>query len=572
MRNRLFPPGGRRWQLYLGLRDATRRTLRLPGWAASGLLSWLRRARAAASRPARRRLRQRAGKLAYRPLISILTPVYNVERRWLRAMIESVRGQAYPHWELCLVDDASTAPHIRAELAHWAARDARLKVKFLDHNRGIAGASNECLALASGEFAALLDHDDLLTPDALLEVVELLNRDPSWDLIYSDEDKVSDSGACYDPVWKTGWNPSLLLTCNYITHLGVYRTQLLRQIDGFRAGFDGSQDYDLVLRFTEQTKRIAHIPRVLYHWRVIPTSTAASALAKPYAYVAGRRAIEQALQRRGRPAPVEIHTPGHYRVHHPVPDGAAVSLIVHPLPGADCRIDLEGLMRSIAGSWNLEWLVVTAAGQQLPEDTSTIPVRTVVQRRDQSLTATLNEAVRQANSRHLVFLHSGVRPIRSSWLIALHEQFQPGVAAVGARLVGRDSRLLHAGLMLDANGRPHSPNALLHESGLNQMLYTEAVRNCSAVGGGCLAIDRFAFEQVGGFDERFVGHYHDVDLCLRLQQADWQIVYTPWAELQQTVPLVPAPTDADDFRHFRARWAEQLPVDPFCPPMLRRAA
>ncbi|MFO0926354.1 MAG: glycosyltransferase [Gemmataceae bacterium] len=433
LRNRLFPPGSRRWPLYLGLRDAACRTLRLPGQAASGLSSWLRRAREAARWSARRHLRQRARVLNYCPLISILTPVYNVERRWLRAMIESVRGQVYPNWELCLVDDASTAPSVRVELAHWAARDARVKVKFLDRNRGIAGASNECLAMAGGEFAALLDHDDLLTPDALLEVVELLNRDPSWDLIYSDEDKITASGACYDPVWKTGWNPSLLLSCNYITHLGVYRTRLLRQIDGFRTDFDGSQDYDLVLRFTEQTTRIAHIPRVLYHWRVIPTSTAASALAKPYAYLAGRRAIEQALQRRGRPAPVEIHTPGHYRVHHPVHAGAAVSLIVHPQPGADGRIDLEGMLRSTAGSWDLEYLVVTAAGQRIVVHSATVPMRAVVQQRGQSLTATLNEAVRQANSRHLVFLTSGVRQIHANWLIALIEQFQASASGPWGR-------------------------------------------------------------------------------------------------------------------------------------------
>jgi glycosyltransferase involved in cell wall biosynthesis len=235
----------------------------------------------------------------YKPLISIVVPVYNVAGKWLHRAIQSVLEQAYENWELCLVDDASPKPHIRKLLNKYQAQDKRIHVKFLEVNQGMSGSSNEGLSLATGEYIALLDHDDELSHDSLFEVVKLLNRHPEAQLIFSDEDKLTMSGQRLWPVKKQGWNPDLFLTYNYICHLVVCRRELMVSVGGFRKGFEGSQDYDLLLRVTEQTDSIFHIPKILYHWRMIPGSAAAVVDAKSQSFDRTKKAIEDALQRRG---------------------------------------------------------------------------------------------------------------------------------------------------------------------------------------------------------------------------------------------------------------------------------
>lgn len=247
----------------------------------------------------RRVMSLEAGSLAYKPLISVVTPVYNVAREWLEEALDSVLGQIYPHWELCLADDASTAPHIRPTLEKYLRRDERVRAVFLDRNQGIAGSSNQALALAKGEYVAFLDHDDVLAPDALFQAALLLRDHPDADVIYSDEDKLTMSGLRLRPVLKTGWDPQLMLSYNYLCHLVICRRSLVEQAGGFRPGFDGSQDYDLLLRVTELTGKIYHIPKVLYHWRMIPGSTAAVMDAKREALGRSGAALREALQRRG---------------------------------------------------------------------------------------------------------------------------------------------------------------------------------------------------------------------------------------------------------------------------------
>jgi glycosyltransferase involved in cell wall biosynthesis len=226
----------------------------------------------------------------YMPVISIVTPVYNTDEVRLRKAIESARAQIYPHWELCLVNDGSTKVHVRAVLDEYVALEPRVWVKHLSRNHGIAGASSDGLGLATGDFVAFLDHDDELPPEALFEVAKRLNEDPDLDLIYTDEDKLDLDGRRVEPFFKPDWSPDLLLSMNYITHLSVFRRSLLGEIGGFRLGLDGSQDYDLLLRFTERARHIAHIPKILYHWRKTAGSAAASPAAKPFAYEAGRQA------------------------------------------------------------------------------------------------------------------------------------------------------------------------------------------------------------------------------------------------------------------------------------------
>jgi glycosyltransferase involved in cell wall biosynthesis len=284
-------------------------------------------------RPDRDARRREIAAFAYKPKISIVTPVYNTPIRFLNAAIRSVRAQYYQNWELCICDDASTDNRVSATLRKWQDRDPRIKVHYSPVNEHISGASNHALALATGEFVGLLDHDDVITPDALYENVKLLQQHPDADMIYSDEDKLDVHGWRSRPFQKPDWDPELLLENMYTCHLGVYRKQLIDEIGGFRKGLEGSQDHDLVLRLSEKTDRIYHIPKVLYHWRMAPGSAAASTEAKPYAYPAAKRAIAEHLERRGiRAAVLDGEAPGRYKiVYNPpeiVADAPPVSIIV----------------------------------------------------------------------------------------------------------------------------------------------------------------------------------------------------------------------------------------------------
>src|SRR5262245_43081426 len=275
-------------------------------------------------------MRRIAADFAQRPLISILTPVYNTDPELLRAAIESVRRQTYDNWELCLADDGSTLPQVRDVLKHFACSDARIKVVYRAFNGHISAASNSALSLASGTWLVLLDHDDLLPPHALFCVVDAINKNPRARLIYSDEDKIDLKGLRQSPYFKPDWNPYLFLSHNMISHLAAYRTDLVRRIGGFRVGLEGSQDYDLALRYVEQLEAadIHHIPHVLYHWRALPGSTALSTTEKPYAQVAAARAIEESMHRRKINARVTIDEAG-YTVRYELPQSPPlVSLII----------------------------------------------------------------------------------------------------------------------------------------------------------------------------------------------------------------------------------------------------
>jgi glycosyltransferase involved in cell wall biosynthesis len=251
----------------------------------------------------------------FQPKISVVMPVYNVEQQWLEQAIESIFSQVYQNWELCIADDASPSPHIKEVLNLYKNRGKRVKIKYLESNRGISGASNEALSLTTGQYVALLDHDDVMSRDSLFEIVKLLNAHPEAELIYTDEDKLSMGGLHLRPVFKPDWDPDLLLTYNYICHLLVCKRELVERAGGFRLGFEGSQDYDLLLRMTELTDNIFHIPKVLYHWRMIPGSAAFVVDAKSKAFERAKRALEDALQRRGiRGEVLDGETQGTFRI------------------------------------------------------------------------------------------------------------------------------------------------------------------------------------------------------------------------------------------------------------------
>ncbi|MBI4637605.1 MAG: glycosyltransferase [Candidatus Rokubacteria bacterium] len=495
---------------------------------------WLRRHQISAEELAR--MRDAVARFASTPRVSILTPVYDTDPVWLSRAIESVQAQIYPHWELCLVNDASTAPHVRTILDRYAAEDARIRVEHLAHNEGIAGASAHALAVATGDFVGLLDHDDELAPAALFEVVKRLNEDPALDVLYSDEDKLEADGQRVEPFFKPDWSPDLFLSMNYIAHLSVVRRTLINEAGGFRRGLDGSQDYDLMLRVTERTGRIAHIPKILYHWRKIPGSTAASAAAKTPAHGAARRALEDALHRRGYGGRVESVAPGRMTVRYTLRETPLVSIIV---PTRDRWELLQQCLWSVEEKTDYEKYEIIVVDNDSTEPATLgyldgVAAKWRVCRYPGRFNfSTINNfGVAQARGDYLLFLNNDVQVIRSDWLTALLEHAQrPEVGAVGAKLLYPDDRIQHAGVVLGIGGvAVHAFKYLPHHVP-GYYGFSGVVRNYSAVTAACLMVRRQVFDEVGGFDERFRVAFNDVDFCLRLRRRGYLVVYTPLALL-----------------------------------------
>jgi glycosyltransferase involved in cell wall biosynthesis/2-polyprenyl-3-methyl-5-hydroxy-6-metoxy-1,4-benzoquinol methylase len=470
------------------------------------------------------------------PLISIVIPVYNTEEVWLRRAIESVQAQVCQNWEICMVNDASTKSHIMPILDGYAASDPRIRVKHLSKRTGITGASYEALAMARGEFVGLLDHDDELTPDALWEITSWLNRIPDLDLLYSDEDKLTTDGARVDPFFKPDWSPDLLLSMNYITHFAVFRRGVLESIGGFKSEYEGAQDHDLLLRFTEQTNRIVHIPKILYHWRMGHSSSASSASAKPFASESGRRAIEDALQRRGYQASVEILSSGRYRTRYKIQKPSLVSIII---PTKDQLRLLRQCLVSIEEKTSYhpyEIIIIDNNGRD-PEtiqylDALSDQHRVLHYPQPFNFSAINNFGADQAKGEYLLFLNDDTQVIDGEWLAALVEQAQrPEVGAVGAKLLYPDNRIQHGGVILGIFGGAGHAFRNLPDNRTAYFGLADLARNCSAVTAACMMVSRKLFMEIGGFDEQLKVVYNDVDLCLRMRQRGYLILYTPFAVL-----------------------------------------
>ena len=460
----------------------------------------------------------------------------------MQEAIESVIHQIYPHWELCIADDASTAPHVREILEHYQAQDDRIKVTFRATNGHISHCSNSALALATGEFIALLDHDDCLTPDALYEVALLINRQPEADMIYSDEDKLDEQGLLRDPFFKPDWCPDSFLTRMYTCHLGVYRRAIVTAIGGFRVGLEGSQDYDLVLRFTEQTSHIFHIPKILYHWRIHSQSVTGGAEAKPYAYIAAEKALREALVRRNEPGQV-MGIPGylgHYCIRYELSPPPTITIII---PTKDLSAYLERCLQSIFTKStypNFEVLVidnnsVEPKTQQLfnqwlqkePQRFRVIPFNEPF-----NFSRVNNFAVGHTQSELLVFLNNDTEVITPDWLEAMAEQAQrPQIGAVGGLLLYGDETIQHAGVVIGLGGIAghiyhYAPASTPGYFG--QVLCTS---NISAVTAACLMCRRAVFEQIGGFDEVLAVALNDVDFCLKMVNQQFYNIYLPHVKL-----------------------------------------
>jgi GT2 family glycosyltransferase len=469
---------------------------------------------------------------ADRPLLSLLMPVYNSEPHWLEEAVGSVLAQSYDRWQLCIVDDASPAPHVRPLLSELAARDPRIEVVHKEVNGGIAAATQSALEMARGEFVGLLDHDDLIQPHALFSMAGRLRQDSRLDFVYSDEDKLLVSGQRGQPFFKPDWSPDLLLSGNYITHFTVIRRSLLKAVGGFRPGYDGSQDHDAFLRALERSRGIGHITDVLYSWRQTPGSAALTADAKPYAHEAGRRAVADALSRRGCEARVELAAPGRYDVRYRLKGRPAVTLIA---------------WGGGSGAWS-------------PGEQPNLNV-TVVRMPDSGWEA-LNRAGLEADGEHLVFVNARLRPDRPDWLEALIEVGQrPEVGVAGGRLLRRDGNVWQEGLGL---GLRTAVAPLAYPS---YFLLGETIRDVAAASVDCLATRHELFAEMGGFSRDYSGAHADVDYCLRLRERGLLIVYTHLARLRWAIRRPAMRADPADDALLQARWAPDGDLkDPYVGP------
>jgi GT2 family glycosyltransferase len=526
--------------------------------------------------PKRMRAKRReARRLAYRPTVSIVMPVYNTEPEWLWGAIASVRQQIYPNWQLCIADDASTREDTRALLHECKAMDPRITVTYLEENRGIAGASNAALATARGEFVGFLDHDDELKPNAVLEVVKVLNERRDLDYLYSDEDKKELDGRLTSAFFKPDWSPDLLMSVNYVTHFSVYRKEILDRVGGFRVGYDGSQDYDLVLRVTELTDRIHHIPLPLYSWHKVPGSAAASLDHKGYAYEAGRRALADAIARRGYRGKVEeALVEGRYRVRYEIRGDPKVVIIIPTRDKVDMLMACIESIRRRSTYRNYEIMVVDNQSHE-PETLEYLESfdgRVFRYPHVFNYARMMNVAAREAgDTDFILFLNNDTEVVSPEWIEAMVEHGQrPEVAMVGARLLFPHGRPQHEGIVIGLGGVASNVDHGGQHGGFFDL--GETIRNCSAVTGACMLMRPEVLWDLGGFEERLRVAFNDVDLCLRATEKGYLIVYTPHALLYHDESATRGKLHPEeDDRFFCERWGqpEQL-VDPYYNPNLDR--
>jgi O-antigen biosynthesis protein len=491
------------------------------------------------------RLRDNVGEFKIQPLVSIVMPVHNPQLAWLDQALASVQSQIYTRWELCIADDASTNPAVRTALERWMRVDQRIKVIFRSQNGHISATSNSALNLAQGEWVALLDHDDVLAEDALFWIVHAINQNPSCELIYSDEDKIDEMGVRSAPYFKSAWNQDLFYSQNMFSHLGAYKASLVRAAGGFREGLDGSQDYDLALRCIEQlpsrqlSQKIQHIPRVLYHWRMHADSTAYNIDAKPYAMVAGERAINEHLARLGIAARAESVGNG-YRVRYALPEVLPlVSLIIPTRNGLQLlRQCIDSILAKTTYS-NFEIIVMDngsddrATLRYLDELALKPSVRVVRDARPFNYSALNNAAVKLARGSVVGLVNNDIEVISPDWLTEMvSHALRPEVGAVGARLWYGDDTLQHAGVVLGIHGVAGHVHRFLSRGNVGYCGRAALIQSFSAVTGACLVVRKALYEEVGGLNEvELQVACNDIDFCLRLREADYRNIYTPYAEL-----------------------------------------
>lgn len=534
-----------------------------------------------------KQMRAASKSLPSTPLISIVMPVYNTPEKWLHRCIQSVQRQAYPYWELCIADDASSNGYIQKVLAQYSARDPRIKVVYRDSNGHISAASNSALALATGEWMALLDHDDELPAHALYLVAKAINERPDTGVMYSDEDKIDAQGQRFDPYFKPDWNPDLFYSQNMVSHFGVYRMSLVKEVGGFRVGYEGSQDYDLALRCIERLKprQIVHIPKVLYHWRAIEGSTALQKSEKSYAVVAGEHALADHFSRT-KASNVTVHAVSHgYRVKRAfnANQPPKVSLII---PTRD-RVELLRMcVSSILQKTDYpNYEIVVVDNQSVEPSTlayfkqlrANPKVKIVPYDAPFNYSAINNAAVSASDGEIVGLINNDIEVISADWLSEMVSQaIRPEVGVVGAMLYYPNDTIQHAGVILGLGGVANHAYVGMPRGYAGQMSRGALIQNFSAVTAACLLVRRETYEAVNGLDPLLQVAFNDVDFCLRVRQLGLLNVWTPYAELyhHESASRGLEDTPEKQARFMREvalmteRWGEQLLNDPAYNPNL----
>ncbi len=530
-------------------------------------------------------LRKRIAGLSDPPTFSILLPVYNTPEPYLRAAIDSVCGQIYPNWQLCIADDCSTDERVRTVLAEYAHADHRINVVRRPVNGHIAAASDSALEIATGTWIVLLDHDDELAEHALAVMAFAITEKPHVQYLYSDEDKLDVNGCRSSPFFKPDFDPTMLLGENYPCHLFVARRELVEQVGGFRPGFEGSQDWDLVLRITERLApaAISHVPHVLYHWRIHPESTASSGSAKPYAALAGVRAVEEHLERTDRHGQVTWNpATGRNRVRWRLSDAhPLVSIIIPTRDGRSLLRCLDSVRRQTAYE-PYEILVVdngsrgAATLNYLRAHEGAIKV--IRDERPFNYSALNNAAVAEAEGDLLLLLNDDIEVMGGEWLDEMVGQIQrPDVGIVGAKLDYPDGTIQHAGVTLGIHGVAGHLHKGVDRFDLGYFGDLALTRQVSAVTAACMLVRRSLWDELGGLDaEDLAIAFNDIDFCLRAREAGWIVIWTPFAELIHHESISRGPDHigprADAFRreveHMKERWGHLLRNDPAYNPNL----
>ena len=497
--------------------------------------------------------RQLRGKFAYMPLISILVPVYNTPESFLKQMIQSVRAQTYGNWELCIANANPGNKEVGDILRIASEKDKRIRVTDVPENEGIAQNTNAALKIASGEYVGLLDHDDLLTKDALYEVVKALNQQEKPEMLYSDEDKVTtDLTEHFQPYMKPDFNLDLLRSNNYICHFFVAKKSLIEDVGAFRGEFNGAQDYDLILRCSEKAAGIAHIPRILYHWRVHKASTADNPASKMYAFDAGKSAIEDHLKRCGQDGEVShAKDLGYYRVKYEVKGSPLVSIII---PNKDEVESLEKCLQSIEKSTYKNYEIIVVENNSVKDETFAYykkieakGVKVVYWEKGFNYSAINNYGASYAKGDYLLLLNNDVEVITPDWLEEMLGNCQrKEVGIVGVKLYYPDDTVQHAGIIVGIGGvagnifvgLPRRYTGYFHKASVQQDL--------SAVTAACMMVKRSVYEAVKGLDEKLQVAFNDVDFCLRVRKAGYLVVYNPYAELYHYESKTRGPEDTKE--------------------------
>lgn len=533
---------------------------------------------------------QKEKNLAYRPKISIIMPVFNPPKPFFIEALDSVIAQVYPNWELCICDDASDNQEITKIIKSYAEKDDRIKYILRETNEHISVASNTAIEIATGDYIAIFDHDDMLAPDALYHNVVTLNSNRDLDFIYSDEDYIDEKGKHLNPSFKSDWCPDNLLSRNYICHLVIIKSSLIKEIGGFRIGFEGSQDHDLFLRLTEKTNKIHHIPKILYHWRIHKNSTSYRDNVKPYAIENGKKAIEDALIRRNEKGSVTISNDtscaNFYAVRYDIKNYTKVSVIIPTKNLTEVTNTCLSSIFNLTDYPNYEVILINnnsdehAFFEMVDKWKKAEPhrFRCVEDNGIFNFSRLMNKAAKVSDGEFLLLLNNDTEVTKADWMTAMVEQAQrKSIGAVGVKLLYPNKTIQHAGVIIGLGGIAGHAFAGSEEYANGYRDYLKIIKNYSAVTAACLMVKKSVFDEVNGFDEAFAVDFNDVDFCLKLKDRGYNNIYLPHVTLIHYESISrghPHKTKESFQRHlkeiklFKERWQKYIDHDPCYNPNL----